>query len=308
MKLKNILIVVTDMERSKKFYHDLFGLEVLMDYDGNVILTEGLVLQEKKIWERLIGKEAVSGDGDAELYFEENDMEGFLEKLSAYGEPIRFLNPLMEHDWGRKVVRIYDPDGHVIEIGESMAFVEKRKRPDKDGMIEKLKEFAEPYYAGKDIMHNMWHIELAEKWVNRIVTEGGYEIDRDALTFGLYFHGFIYSDEKAIREWLVANQVPNIETILQIAWESQRSEVPETLEGKILHDAHVLEGGKTYMVVKTLITGSLRNQSLLETLEYLKHNVIDKNQCYLPETKKMCEEMNGWTRQFVTDLEEGILL
>ncbi len=134
MKLKNILIVVTDMERSKKFYHDLFGLEVLMDYDGNVILTEGLVLQEKKIWERLIGKEAVSGDGDAELYFEENDMEGFLEKLSAYGEPIRFLNPLMEHDRGRKVARIYDPDGHVIEIGESMAFAEKRKRLDKDGM------------------------------------------------------------------------------------------------------------------------------------------------------------------------------
>ncbi len=107
---------------------------------------------------------------------------------------------------------------------------------------------------------------------------------------------------------LVANQVPNIETILQIAWESQRSEVPETLEGKILHDAHVLEGGKTYMAVKTLITGSLRNQSLLETLEYLKHNVIDKQQCYLPETKKMCEEMNGWARQFVADLEEGILL
>lgn len=96
-------------------------------------------------------------------------------------------------------------------------------------MIEKLKEFAAPYYAGKDIMHNMWHIEL------------------------------------------VANQVPNIETILQIAWESQRSEVPETLE-------------------------------------YLKHNVIDKQQCYLPETKKMCEKMNGWPRQFVADLEEGILL
>ena len=44
MKLKNVLIVVKDMEKSKKFYHDLFGLDVVLDNGGNVILTEGLVL------------------------------------------------------------------------------------------------------------------------------------------------------------------------------------------------------------------------------------------------------------------------
>ena len=49
MKLKNVLIVVKDIERSKKFYHDLFGLEVVLDNDGNMILTEGLVLQDKSI-------------------------------------------------------------------------------------------------------------------------------------------------------------------------------------------------------------------------------------------------------------------
>ena len=50
MKLKNILIVVNDIELAIKFYHDLFGLEVLYDNDGNVIMTEGLVLQDEKIW------------------------------------------------------------------------------------------------------------------------------------------------------------------------------------------------------------------------------------------------------------------
>ena len=44
MKLKNILIVVDDIERSKQFYHDLFGLDMVLDNDGNMILTEGLVL------------------------------------------------------------------------------------------------------------------------------------------------------------------------------------------------------------------------------------------------------------------------
>lgn len=49
MKLKNVLIVVKDIEKSRQFYHDLFGLDLILDNDGNMILTEGLVLQDEKI-------------------------------------------------------------------------------------------------------------------------------------------------------------------------------------------------------------------------------------------------------------------
>ena len=49
MRLKNILIVVNDIEKSRKYYHDLFGLEMIVDNDGNMILTEGLVLQEEAV-------------------------------------------------------------------------------------------------------------------------------------------------------------------------------------------------------------------------------------------------------------------
>ena len=49
MRLRNVLIVVKDMERSIKFYHDLFGLDTVVDQDGNVILTEGLVLQDEAV-------------------------------------------------------------------------------------------------------------------------------------------------------------------------------------------------------------------------------------------------------------------
>ena len=98
MKLKNILLVVEDVERSRKFYHDLFGLDVILDLDGNVILTEGLVLQDARVWEQLIGKPFTCGDGDAELYFEENELDTFLEKLNLYPQEIRFLNPLTESD------------------------------------------------------------------------------------------------------------------------------------------------------------------------------------------------------------------
>lgn len=120
MRLKNVLIVVNDIEKSKKFYKDLFGLDVILDNDGNVILTEGLVLQEAKIWEEFIGKDIVKRNNAAELYFEEKDIEAFAKKLEAYEEPIEYVNPLMEHSWGQKVIRFYDLDGNLIEVGTPM--------------------------------------------------------------------------------------------------------------------------------------------------------------------------------------------
>ncbi len=126
MKLKNILIVVNDIEVSKAFYRELFGLTVVTDFGENVILTEGLVLQEKKVWEKLIEKNVKMSGNDAELYFEENDMDGFLEKLHHSKWNIEYVNPLIEHDWGQRVIRLYDPDKHIIEVGEALEFVARR--------------------------------------------------------------------------------------------------------------------------------------------------------------------------------------
>lgn len=56
VKLKNVLIVVKDIEKAKKFYHDLFGLDVVLDQEGNVILTEGLVLQDKQYGKNILVK------------------------------------------------------------------------------------------------------------------------------------------------------------------------------------------------------------------------------------------------------------
>ena len=117
MKLKNILIVVKDIEKSKRFYHDLFGLEVVLDNDGNMILTEGLVLQEEKLWKEFLGKDIVSKNNSCELYFEESDIEAFAEKLENLYPSIEYVNRLMTHSWGQKVIRFYDLDGNLIEVG-----------------------------------------------------------------------------------------------------------------------------------------------------------------------------------------------
>ena len=120
MKLKNVLIVVNDIEISKAFYKDLFGLDVVLDNDGNVILTEGLVLQDAAIWRGFLKKDIIPRNNAAELYFEEADIEGFAKKLEEYQPPVQYVNRLTEHSRGQKVIRFYDPDGNLIEVGTPM--------------------------------------------------------------------------------------------------------------------------------------------------------------------------------------------
>ena len=117
MKLKNILIVVKDIEKSRQFYHDLFGIDLVLDNDGNMILTEGLVLQDEKIWKTFLGKDIVSKSNSCELYFEEQDIELFIEKLERMYPNIEYVNRLMTHSWGQRVIRFYDLDGNLIEVG-----------------------------------------------------------------------------------------------------------------------------------------------------------------------------------------------
>ena len=117
MRLKNILIVVKDIEKSRQFYRDLFGLEMVLDQDGNMILTEGLVLQGEKIWKEFLGKDIIHHNHSCELYFEEKHIEAFIEKLERLYPSIQYVNRLMTHSWGQKVSRFYDLDGNLIEVG-----------------------------------------------------------------------------------------------------------------------------------------------------------------------------------------------
>lgn len=118
MKLKNIVIVVKDIERSKQFYKELFGLDVILDQEGNVILTEGLVLQETKVWEQAIGQDVVWKNHASELYFEETDLDLFLEKLQQYEQKIQYVYLPEEGESKKRAVRLYDLDGNMIEVGE----------------------------------------------------------------------------------------------------------------------------------------------------------------------------------------------
>ena len=125
MKFKNPMLVVTDIDRSVAFYRKVFGLRVIMDFGANKTLTGGLALQTLETWQEFIGTDNIAfGNNNFELYFEEDDFDAFIERLKEYD--VEYVHPVKTHSWGQRVVRIYDHDRHIIEVGENLKTVCKR--------------------------------------------------------------------------------------------------------------------------------------------------------------------------------------
>ena len=119
LKYTSTLIAVADMEKSKQFYHDVLGLEVVADFGDNVTLDGGIALQTMNTWKTFIRTDNVILPNNAgELYFEEEDMDTFCNHLKKFD--ICYVHTLFEHRWGQRVVRFYDPDRHIIEVGEKL--------------------------------------------------------------------------------------------------------------------------------------------------------------------------------------------
>ena len=126
MKYTCVVISVADINAARRFYQDLFGLEVYQDYGKNIAFTCGLALQQDFDWLVNLPKESiVKKSNNTEICFEEQDFDGFLNKLKEYPD-MEYLGEVIEHSWGQRVIRFYDLDGHIIEVGEDMKMVIKR--------------------------------------------------------------------------------------------------------------------------------------------------------------------------------------
>ncbi|MCL2678221.1 MAG: VOC family protein [Clostridiales bacterium] len=126
MKYCGAVLSVEDVNLSRKFYEELFGLEVFQDYGINISFSGGLSLQQD--FARLLGfpkGKTLNEPHNMELCFEEEDFDGFVKKLGQL-PGLRFLHGVREHGWGQRVIRFYDPDGHLIEVGENMKMVVAR--------------------------------------------------------------------------------------------------------------------------------------------------------------------------------------
>ena len=126
LQFKCPLLAVTDMKKAVAFYEEVIGDRVVMNFGENVQFSGGFALQEMKKWKEMIHTDDVRcKSNDAELYFEEKDFDDFLEYLKEFPE-IEYVHPVEEAPWGQRIVRFYDPDFHIIEVGEPLDAVIKR--------------------------------------------------------------------------------------------------------------------------------------------------------------------------------------
>ncbi|BDZ71839.1 VOC family protein [Methanobacterium petrolearium] len=122
------LITVKDIEKSRKFYVEVLNQEVEIDHGANLAFKGGFAIHDIDHYQGLLGDSApVKTDVEKnfmELYFESEDLKGVQEKLESIGS--KFIHGIREQPWGQRVMRFYDPDGYIIEVGEPLEFVIRR--------------------------------------------------------------------------------------------------------------------------------------------------------------------------------------
>ena len=122
------VVFVDNIEISKKFYIDILGQEIEMDFGRCVGFVRGFTIWDYAYALRMMelddNKEDSIGKRNVELYFEISDLDLFYNKLKK--EHIEFVHSMKEQPWGQRCIRIYDPDRHILEIGEPMSIVIQR--------------------------------------------------------------------------------------------------------------------------------------------------------------------------------------
>jgi catechol 2,3-dioxygenase-like lactoylglutathione lyase family enzyme len=123
IRFENPVVFVRDIAVSRDFYRDVLGLDIVQDAGVFVLFRDHFSIHQAKELQRTVfGSEAedastVQGRNNLLLYFESAELE---EEFSRLKDRVRLIHPILEQHWGQKVFRFYDPDGHIVEIGEPM--------------------------------------------------------------------------------------------------------------------------------------------------------------------------------------------
>jgi len=128
MKFICPLIVVSDINISKKFYEIVLNQKVKYDFGENVTFEGDFSIHLKSHFMELLNlslNDITQKSNNSELYFEEDNLDGLLEQLKALNT-VEYVHGIKEQPWGQRVIRFYDPDMHIIEVGESMESVARR--------------------------------------------------------------------------------------------------------------------------------------------------------------------------------------
>lgn len=124
LKFINPIVFVKDIRVSKAFYAETLGLSVIEDHGSFVLFENHLGIHQARelaitIWDVIAPSDTNRPQGRQNLllYFETTALEKTFAHLK---DQVELIHSIQQQAWGQKVFRFYDPDGHVIEIGEPL--------------------------------------------------------------------------------------------------------------------------------------------------------------------------------------------
>jgi Lactoylglutathione lyase and related lyases len=121
VKFAHTLILVKDILESKQFYNEMIGINILHDYGDCVLFENGFAMHTASKFYEYLKKPYLNekmGRDNVDIYFVTDDLEVIYQKLEVNG--VKMIHGIEPQQWGEKVIRFYDPDQHVVEIGDAV--------------------------------------------------------------------------------------------------------------------------------------------------------------------------------------------
>jgi catechol 2,3-dioxygenase-like lactoylglutathione lyase family enzyme len=119
-----ITMFTEDLDRSKRFYQDVFGFPVAWEDDNSAVFKfDNTIINLLKIpaAHELIDPGTVAGP-DAGARFQltvgVDDVDAVCAELASRG--VRLLNGPMNRPWGIRTASFTDPSGHIWEIAQDL--------------------------------------------------------------------------------------------------------------------------------------------------------------------------------------------
>ena len=125
VKYMGPIIAVDEIAPSRFFYEQLLGQKVKYDFGQNVTFEGDFAIHLRFHLQELLGDRTdhpvTRKAHNGELTFGTDEIEGDYQRLKQGA--VEFIHGIQEQPWGQRVMRLYDPDGHIVEIGEAMEAV-----------------------------------------------------------------------------------------------------------------------------------------------------------------------------------------
>lgn len=152
LKFYSPVIFVKDIRKARKFYTEVLGQETEHDFGANIIFKSRLSLWEINEKHEIAGIAGKSENGSTfELYFETGNIEEIAGKIKATGA--KFLHDIKTEPWGQMTFRFFDPDGHLIEIGEVFNVFIQRIYSETMSVEETSKQTGVPFSTVSEIVN-----------------------------------------------------------------------------------------------------------------------------------------------------------